>query len=398
MVTLLQRTAEFGTAAAIRDQSGKHTFTELDRASRRIAGGLSRTLPRPTGSRVALLLAPGFEYVATLWGIWRVGGTAVPLSPSHPLPEMDYVLGDSGTRLAVTGSRQLNLLAGSAADCQTLPVRKLLIPGQEQEADHLPPKDGPALILYTSGTTGKPKGALTSHRAILGFVQCYSLTGLEGVLLGARRLAAAGEEPPPPPPSPCTLATVPLFHLSGLYAASIMMLAVGGKTIFSEGRFDPDKVLGLMEREGVTAWTALGNTGQRIVAHLPIGVGTFQRPTHIVEVESLLASRGVVDRLVEGGEVRPTARERAIVGRRLNESVLHRRERNPVIRYRSLAQALAGASEDQAGVFSITIVVPKMRAVPILKECGIIMSHGPIPRDFAAASQGSTAFERGFPA
>ncbi|MED5261670.1 MAG: AMP-binding protein [Myxococcota bacterium] len=225
-----------------------------------------------SGDRVAILAANRPEFLEAFWATVSLGAIAVAFNGWWVAEEINYAIGDSEPRLLVADRKRLARLEG----------RDPGIPVLEMEADfpklcgahpgaELPTvaidEDDPCVILYTSGTTGKPKGALTSHRSILGFVQCYSLTGLEGVVLAARQLAESGAEAPPPPPSPCTLATVPLFHLSGLYAASIMMLAVGGKTVFMEGRFDPEKVLQLIQDEKITSWSALGNTGQRVVAH-----------------------------------------------------------------------------------------------------------------------------------
>ena len=228
------------------------------------------------GDRVAILAANRPEFVQAFWATVSLGAIAVAFNGWWVAEEIFYALGDSEPCLLVADQKRVARLGGRDPGIPILDMEstipELCIAHPSAELPKTPiAEDDPCVILYTSGTTGKPKGALTSHRSILGFVQCYSLTGLEGVLLGARELAASGGTPPAPPPSPCTLATVPLFHLSGLYAASIMMLAVGGKTIFSEGRFDPDQILRLIDREAVTSWSALGNTGQRVAAHPGLG-------------------------------------------------------------------------------------------------------------------------------
>jgi acyl-CoA synthetase (AMP-forming)/AMP-acid ligase II len=65
--------------------------------------------------------------------------------------------------------------------------------------------------------------------------------------------------------------TVPLFHLSGLYAGAVMMLAVGAKTVWRSGRFDPAEVLRLIQQERVTTWSALGNMAHQVVSHPDVG-------------------------------------------------------------------------------------------------------------------------------
>ena len=77
------------------------------------------------------------------------------------------------------------------------------------------------------------------------------------------------------------LVTVPLFHLSGLYAAAVMMLSIGAKTVYRRGSFDPEDVMQLIEREGVTTWTALGNTGARRWSTIPrLESTTCEYPEH----------------------------------------------------------------------------------------------------------------------
>src|SRR5439155_11050765 len=125
-------------------------------------------------------------------------------------------------------------------------------------------EDDPAVILYTSGTTGRPKGAVNTHRGICGFVSVGMFNGVKMMIYAAESgRAPAGRAPA----SPAMLVTVPLFHLSGLYSGCVMMLAAGGKTVYRPGRFDPGHVLRLIEMERVTSWPALGNMPHRVVSH-----------------------------------------------------------------------------------------------------------------------------------
>jgi acyl-CoA synthetase (AMP-forming)/AMP-acid ligase II len=104
-------------------------------------------------------------------------------------------------------------------------------------------EDDPAIILYTSGTTGRPKGAVHSHRNVI------ALVGL-GFFNGARMRATL----PPSPHAPCVFVTSPLFHVSGLHNAAVACLAGGVKTVWLAGRFDAKVALGLIEKERATGW------------------------------------------------------------------------------------------------------------------------------------------------
>ncbi|MCC5618668.1 acyl-CoA synthetase [Nostoc sp. CHAB 5836] len=153
-----------GCANATTD--GVFTYRDLLHISSQIATGLIQNTEDLQEQRVAFLIPPGFEYVATQWGIWRAGGIAVPLCISHPRPELEYVITNSGASIIIAHPNFEGILRSLAQEhnlrfiltSETLP----------SNIAHLPEVDitRRALILYTSGTTGKPKGAVTTHQNI----------------------------------------------------------------------------------------------------------------------------------------------------------------------------------------------------------------------------------------
>jgi acyl-CoA synthetase (AMP-forming)/AMP-acid ligase II len=98
---------------------------------------------------------------------------------------------------------------------------------------------------------------------VLGFVQAGAANGARNMILASQ----LGYLPDENPPALCALQTVPLFHLSGLYAGAVMMLAVGGKTVWRSGKFDPEDVLRILEKEKVTSWTGIGSMAPRVLNH-----------------------------------------------------------------------------------------------------------------------------------
>jgi acyl-CoA synthetase (AMP-forming)/AMP-acid ligase II len=94
------------------------------------------------------------------------------------------------------------------------------------------------------------------------------------MLNGLRLILAAGARgaaPEPSPPPPAALVTAPLFHMSGLHAGAVMMAAVGGKTVWRSGRFDPEDVLRLIEKERITSWAGLGSMAPLVLNHPRVG-------------------------------------------------------------------------------------------------------------------------------
>jgi malonyl-CoA/methylmalonyl-CoA synthetase len=174
---LVSRARDFGHRIAISDSGGTHTYAELLAASERVAGTLLGGRQDLDESRVAFLTAPDFSYAAVQWGIWRVGGIAVPLATSHPPPEWEYVLRDAGAELAVVGAEFLDQFRPVAerAGVRLLTTEQALGDlGMGATVGRLPAlaPERRAMMVYTSGTTGRPKGVVTTHANLASQVTC----------------------------------------------------------------------------------------------------------------------------------------------------------------------------------------------------------------------------------
>ena len=221
------RAAAYGDRLAVVDDRGSFSYRDLLEASARVASALSVGASLD-GARVAILIPPSFRFIAAQWGVWRAGGVAVPLALSHPSAELAYVLDDCGVASAVVDPELAPRLAPLAEDrgVKQVSVDDALFgePGARSSPRQVTapdPRSG-GLILYTSGTTGRPKGVVLSHGNVRAQVEA---------LVEAWRWS----------PDDRILEVLPLHHVHGLI--NIIACALwSGAVCELLPRFDADRV------------------------------------------------------------------------------------------------------------------------------------------------------------
>ncbi|MDP9334445.1 MAG: acyl--CoA ligase [Actinomycetota bacterium] len=277
---LLVKSVDFGDNTYMLATDGvderRLSYAEHARLVASVATALHDRFGVQPGDRVAILGANRPEWVISFWAAISLGAVAVGLNGWSTGSEIRYFLDDCEPKALVADRKRIERLAG---DDLGAPVVVMEDDFAELEAyapaarfadapfaDVQVEEDDPAIILYTSGTTGRPKGAINTHRNVTSYLMLNFYSGAKAAML------APPPRPGDPPPRPhCQLVSSPLFHVSGLHSAAVMMLATGLKSVWLMGRFDPAVAMQVIERERCTGWSFTETVLHRMVNHPDVG-------------------------------------------------------------------------------------------------------------------------------
>ncbi len=161
---IIARARGFASRTAFFWPEGEVTYADLLARSAAVASGLLAGKADLNEERIAFLLPTGPDYAATQWGIWRAGGIAVPINGGATVPEIEHVLTCAGVRRVVVAADRLSVLGDLPARL-SLDVLDFAALEGDSPLPALPPTRR-AMILFTSGTTNKPKGVVSTHASI----------------------------------------------------------------------------------------------------------------------------------------------------------------------------------------------------------------------------------------
>lgn len=279
-LAVIRQAASHAERPAIESAAGIITYRGLiDRATglagRLLAGG--RDLEE---TRVALGLPAAADLVAGLWGVWQAGGVAVPLSMSGTIPEITSLLEDTAASAVVVSGDTPAAIVEACRKCGvplvflnegTLPRESIALPAITPERR--------AMILFTSGTTSRPKGVVTTHRTIQAQIES---------LVKAWEWSANDSIP----------LFLPLHHIHGLINVTSCCLWVGGR-IDALPKFDVVTVIDMIRSGRVTVFMAVPTIYHRLITHL--------ESLEPAEREQVIAGFGGLRLMVSGSAALPAS-------------------------------------------------------------------------------------------
>jgi long-chain acyl-CoA synthetase len=237
------------------------SFEQAWALSQRLAAAMVADYGVEKGDRVAISMRNYPEWILGFMAATSIGAIAVAMNALWQPHEMEYGLKDSGAKLLLADQERLDRLAACEAQPAGLSViavraTKPLAPGVRSYdevmagAGAAPPTrevapDDDAIMLYTSGSTGHPKGAVSTHRNIMSALMSWELDAQAGMLAGFAPVVGG--------PQPAALLSIPLFHVSGLHV-SLLQSFRAQRRLVCMYKWDPAQAVEIIEREKITGF------------------------------------------------------------------------------------------------------------------------------------------------
>jgi long-chain acyl-CoA synthetase len=260
---LLERSALHGDKEYLVFSDGRRwTYAEHLSDVASVAVALRERYDIRSGDHVAILAANTPEWILSYWATVSLGAVVIAMNAWWTADEIRYGLDLAKPKLLLADRRRIERLEPVQEEipviCFEDDFETLRLHEKEASLPTTPiAEDDPALLLFTSGTTGRPKGALISHRTLIAFMMTSFVIG------AARNLSEPQKNRLPG----AILAPFPLFHLSGTMGIVTAGLAGGAKTVWPMGRFDPAKIIALSLKENVTSWNGAATHLFRLLDH-----------------------------------------------------------------------------------------------------------------------------------
>ncbi|TML10987.1 MAG: acyl--CoA ligase [Actinobacteria bacterium] len=266
----LEKSADFGDRECwVFDDGRALTYREHIRAVASVAYALRTRFGIGKGDRVGVLGANSLEWVLSFWATTSLGAVTCAMNGWWQPDEIVYGRELTKPKVLIVDEKRYQRIADRPIDVPVVVIERdfadlLWDPTLDVELPTDPiDEDDAVAILFTSGTTGRPKGAISTHRNLIGFVQISTLSG-----------AARALQFPPPANASASASTqttnvvsAPLFHVSGLQSAAISGIAHGIRYIWTTGRFDPKQILEITAREKITRMGGITTQVWRILEH-----------------------------------------------------------------------------------------------------------------------------------
>ena len=251
------------------------SFAEVHARGRAFAAMLQHRHGVAKGDRVAIAMRNYPDWIIAFIGVIELGAIAIPMNAWWTAEEIDYGLKDSGARLAIADEERARRIASIAGGVTVLTVRTsadvaaglgflrtedelLAAPKTLWFNPEIAPEDD-ATIMYTSGSTGSPKGAVSTHRAIVSGAMNYLVAGL--ALLSLSQASGA-----PQPEQQVMLLNVPLFHITGSVPVMLVSIAIGRKMVIMH-KWDAGEALRLIEKERCTYFVGVPTMSLDLMQH-----------------------------------------------------------------------------------------------------------------------------------
>ncbi|MDG1891274.1 MAG: acyl-CoA synthetase [Verrucomicrobiota bacterium] len=248
MPALIKRAVVHGSAPAFVSSEGTRTYRDLMEHSGRLAHMLLGESMDLKEARIGMLISPGFQYAAAQWGVWRAGGVVVPLCLSATESEWEYALSNASVSGVVIATETL---PGILPLCQRLGIQVFEMPPEDaSQREEWPVIDANrrAMMLYTSGTTSKPKGVVTTHANIQaqieGLVKAWEWSAEDRIPL-----------------------FLPLHHIHGII--NVMSCALwSGASIEPFTRFDMAAILDRVRADAYSLFMAVPTIYVKLIHYL----------------------------------------------------------------------------------------------------------------------------------